>query len=86
VHGRGLSDKAVVDIVLDSDSEEDFGSDNKSELIERGSQYESQSDSKQKINSPQVVVMQQLRGRNEKWKDGCKASRRKTCYHSGSDA
>jgi hypothetical protein len=48
VHGKGLSNKAVEDILLKSGSEEDFGSDNDSELSESESQYESQSDSEAK--------------------------------------
>jgi len=43
VHPKGPTDKAVTDILLNSDSEEDFGSDNNNELSE--SEYESQGDS-----------------------------------------
>ena len=43
VQAKGLTDKEVADIILNNDSEEDFGSDNNSELSE--SEYESQSDS-----------------------------------------
>jgi hypothetical protein len=32
VHPKGLTDKAVTDILLNSDSEEDFGIDNNNEL------------------------------------------------------
>jgi hypothetical protein len=45
VHPKGLADKAVTDILLNSDSEEDFGSDNNNELSESECDYESQSDS-----------------------------------------
>jgi hypothetical protein len=51
-HGKGMSDKAVEDILLNCDSEEDFGSDNDSQLSESESQYESQSDSEVKDKLP----------------------------------
>jgi len=34
VQAKGLTDRAVADIILNNDSEEDLGSDNKSELSE----------------------------------------------------
>jgi hypothetical protein len=50
VQAKGLTDRAVADIILNNDSEEDFGSDNnnelsESELSESESEYKSQSDS-----------------------------------------
>jgi hypothetical protein len=45
VHPTGLTDKAVTDILLNSESEEDFGSDNNNELSESERKYRSQSDS-----------------------------------------
>lgn len=44
VHPKGLTDKAVTDILLNSDSEEDFGIDNNNELTGSESECESQSD------------------------------------------
>jgi hypothetical protein len=38
VHPKGLTDKAVTDILLNSNSEEDFGSDNNNELSENESE------------------------------------------------
>lgn len=45
VQAKGLTDRAVADIILNNDSEEDFGSDNNNELSESESEYKSQSDS-----------------------------------------
>jgi hypothetical protein len=42
VHVKGLNDTAIVDILLNSDSEEDFSSDNNNELSKSGTEYESQ--------------------------------------------
>jgi len=44
VQAKGLTDRAVADITLNNDSEEDFGSDNNSGLSDSESEYESQSD------------------------------------------
>jgi hypothetical protein len=51
-HPKGLTEKAVTDILLNSDSEEDFGSDNNNEWSESESEYESQSDSGAKHKIP----------------------------------
>jgi len=44
VHPKGLTDKAVTDILLNSDSEEDFGIYNNNELSVSESECESQTD------------------------------------------
>lgn len=44
VHPKGLTDKAVTDILLNSDSEEDFGIDNNNELSGSESECESVKD------------------------------------------
>jgi len=53
---RVLTDRAVADIILSNDSEEDFGSDNNSELSESESEYESQSDSDAEDKLPMQSV------------------------------
>ena len=67
VHPKGLTDKAVTDILLNSDSEEDFGS----ELSESESEYESQSDSgaedKLPMGSVDATIMWKKQ-RVEEWK------------------
>jgi hypothetical protein len=67
-HAKGLSDKAVEDILLNSDPEEIFA------VITIVNQETMVSMKvkvirKQKINSPRLVVMQQLQRRHKRWKD-----------------
>jgi len=50
-HLKGLTYKAVTDNLLNSDFEEDFGSDNNNELSESEGEYGYQSDEVQKVNS-----------------------------------
>jgi hypothetical protein len=43
-HSKGLAYKAVTDTLLNSDSEEDFGSENNNELSDSEGEYQYQSD------------------------------------------
>ena len=75
VHPKGLNDKAVTDILLNSDSE-DFGSDNNNELSESESEYESQSDSGAEDKLPTgnvdaTTMWKKQREEEWKWNPSC---------------
>jgi hypothetical protein len=71
VHAKGLSDKAVEVILLNSDSEKNFGSDNNNESSDSESQYENQSDSEVEDKLPTVSgdgTTVQKKQKLEEWK------------------
>ena len=69
VQAKGLTNRAVANIILNNDSEEDFGSDNNNEFSESESEYEVKVILMQRINFQWTVLMKQLRGKNklQKW-------------------
>ncbi|GFG29303.1 hypothetical protein Cfor_03731 [Coptotermes formosanus] len=74
-HAKGLTDKAVEDILLNSDSEEDFGSDNNSESSDNG-QYKSQSVSEAEHKLPTVsgaatTALKKQKVEGWKWNPSC---------------
>jgi hypothetical protein len=76
LHPKGLTDKAVTDILLNSDSGEDFGSDNNNELSESESEYESQSNSGAEAKLPMgsvdaTTMWKKQRMEEWKWKPSC---------------
>jgi hypothetical protein len=70
-HPKGLTYKAVTDTLLNSDSEEDFGSDNNNELSESEGEYEYQSDQGAEGKLPMnSVAAAAVRKKNKGWKNG----------------
>lgn len=70
-HPKGLTDKVVTDILINSDCEEDFGSDINSDLSESESECESQRGLGMKDKHPTVsvdVTPLQKKQRLEEWK------------------
>jgi hypothetical protein len=65
VQAKGLTNRAVANIILNNDSEEDFGSDNNNEFSESESEYEVKVILMQRINFQWTVLMKQLRGKNK---------------------
>lgn len=69
-HPKGLTDKAVTDILINSDSQEDFGSDinDESSEIECESQRSLGMEDKHPTGSVDVTALQKKKQRVEEWK------------------
>jgi hypothetical protein len=70
-HHKGLAYKAVTDTLLNSDSEEDFGSDNNTELSESEGEYEYHCDPGAEGKLPRdsiAAAAAQKKQRVEEWK------------------
>ena len=69
VQAKSHTDRAVADIILNNDSDEDFGSDNNNELSESESEYKSQSDSDAEDKLPMHSVDETAASKNKSYKN-----------------